>query len=305
MTGNDSTAKSWIKGEKSPYQLHDQTHLPDWHGLTVADAWFNNLTSGLMICAGIAWVWGGPLLAALLPFGMTVALAILLVDLGILIADLGDPPRFLHSMRVMRLTSPLSVGVWGLSCYGIFLGIATVCSWILFAMAGAQPSVGLYICGAIMRLCAVMAIIGAIVVICYKGVAFSCTSQPGVCHARWLTPFMVSDSLLMGLSVLLIIALLFSPNQAAAIQLILPCGVLLAARCITFGLLWQDTKSRAQKVYSADRNRLIAIIVYGLGGLLPLLFLFSWPFCMALAALLILCAGLFERNWIIGLTRHI
>lgn len=298
-----SIDKSWIKGHKSPYQLRDTTHWPDWDGLVVADAWFNNLTSALMIVAGIAWGCGGPMLASLLPFAMTVALALLIIDFGILIADLADPPHFLHSLRVMRFTSPLSVGVWGLTCYGISLGLAVIFSWILFACADCPASVGIYILAAIMRLCAVMAIVAAIVVICYKGVVFSCSSQPGVCQARWLTPFMVSDSLLMGLSVLAILAAMFSPNEAACIQLIIPMMVLLGARCITFGLLWQDVKERAREVDTKDRNRLIGWIVYGLAGVLPFILLFCGTVCVVIASLIFLCAGIFERNWIISLTR--
>ncbi len=294
-------SKSWIKGEKSPYQLHDITHFPDWEGLIVWDAFFNNLTSGLMLVAGIAWAAGGPLMAAFLPFALTVALALLVIDLGVLIADLGDPKRFINSMRIMRLTSPLSIGVWGLSCYGIFLGIATVCSWILFAIIGEYPLCA-YILSAILRLCVVMAIIAAVVVICYKGVVFSCSSQPGVCQARWLPPFMVSDSLLMGMGVFIIITIIVAPYSAAGTMLILPSVALLVARCVTFGLLWQDVKKRARLVYSADRNRLIGLIVYGMGGLLPLLLLFCGPFCLGLAGVLFICAVIFERNWIIGLT---
>lgn len=295
-------SKTWVKGEKSPYQLHDITHFPNWEGLIVWDAFFNNLTSGTMIVAGLAWAAGGPLMAAFLPFALTVALCLLVIDLGVLIADLGDPKRFINSLRVMRFTSPLSVGVWGLSCYGIFLGIATICSWILFATIGANP-LCTYILSAILRLCAVMAVVAAVVVICYKGVVFSCSSQPGICQARWLPPFMVSDSLLMGMSVFILITIIVAPYSSAPLMLILPTIALLVARCVTFALVWQDVKNRARLVYSTDRNRLIGLIVYGLGGVLPLIFLFCGQFCLGLAAILFLCAGLFERNWIIGLTR--
>ncbi|MBD5640842.1 MAG: polysulfide reductase NrfD [Desulfovibrio sp.] len=299
---SQEVSKSWIKGEKSPYQMHDITHFPDWKGLIVWDAFFNNLTSGTMLVAGLAWAAGGTLMAAFLPFALTAALCLLVIDLGILVADLGDPKRFVNSLRVMRFTSPLSVGVWGLTCYGIFLGLATICSWILLAIIGAYP-VSTYILSAILRLCAVMAIVAAVVVICYKGVVFSCSSQPGVCQARWLPPFMVSDSLLMGMGVFIIITILVAPDSPAPLMLILPSIALLTARCTTFALLWQDLKKRARLVNSRDRNRLIGAIVYGLGGLLPLLLLFCGPFWMGLAAILFLCAGLFERNWIIGLTR--
>lgn len=294
--------KTWIKGEKSPYQYHDITHFPDWGGLIVADAFFNNLAAGTMIVAGIAWAFGGPLMAAMMPFAMTTALALLIFDLFLLVADLGDPHRFIHSLRVMRFTSPLSVGVWGLSCYGIFLGIACVCSWILFA-CGSPGGICLYALSAIMRLCAVMACIAAVVVICYKGVVFSCSSQPGVCQARWLTPFMVSDSMLMGMGVFAILAICFAPSTAISIQLILPTIALLIARCICFGLVWQDVKYRARQINSADRNRWIGIMVYGIGGILPLIFLFCGPACIIIASLLFLLAGICERNWIITLTR--
>lgn len=293
----------WMKGAPSAYQLRDLTHFPDWRSLIVLDAWFNNLASSLMICAGLAWGFGGPALAGLLPFALTIALAVLIVDLGILVADLGDPARFIHSLRVMRLTSPLSVGVWGLTCLGIFLGIAAVFSWALFGLAGQEPSLPFYICETILRLSAVMAIVAAVVVICYKPVVFSCSSQPGLKNARWLPPFMVADSLLMGLSLFAMLALAFSPGPETAFRLILPLIVLLVARCATFALLWQDVKTRAREINRPDKNRLIAGIVYGIAGILPFLLFFCGAFCLALACLILLLAGLFERNWLIGLAR--
>ena len=42
-----------------------------------------------------------------------------------LVADLGRPERFLHMMRTVKLTSPMSVGTWILSAYAGFAGITT------------------------------------------------------------------------------------------------------------------------------------------------------------------------------------
>lgn len=303
MSQNASIEQSWIKGHKSPYQLRDITHYPDWGALTVCDAWFNNLTSGLMICAAIAWGTGGPLMTWLLPFALSVAFGLLLIDLILLVSDLGDPGRFINSLRVMRFTSPLSVGVWGLTCYGIFLALALIFAWIMFGLAGCGASICLYIIGTLMRLFTVMALISAIVVICYKGVAFSCSSQPGLCQARWLTPFFVSDSLLMGMSAYAVISFICSPNQASTYQLVTPLIFLLVARCVTFALLWQDVKERARLIFPEDRNHLIGFIVYGAAGVLPLFLLFFGPASIFIAALLCLAAGFFERNWAIKLTR--
>lgn len=294
-------AKTWARNHQSPYQERDATHFPDWHELTIMDAFFNNLTSALMICACIAWGCGGPFYVFTLPIAMTVALALLLIDLGLLIADLGDPARFFHSLRVMRFTSPLSVGVWGLSCYGIFLGIATVCSWWLLGLDDPTTMLG-YALATIMRLTAIMALIGAIVVLCYKGVVFSCSSQPGLCQARWLTPFMVSDSLLMAMGLFAILTLAAGPT-GAAVPLILPIVALLIARCVTFGLLWQDVKTRARMIYTDGRNHFMGILVYGIAGVLPLILVFCGPVGIIISAILFFWAAYAERGWLIGLAR--
>ena len=41
-----------------------------------------------------------------------------------LVHDLGRPERFLNMLRVVKLTSPMSVGAWILSIYGPFAGAA-------------------------------------------------------------------------------------------------------------------------------------------------------------------------------------
>lgn len=292
-----TSQKPWMKGAKSPYQFHDITHFPDWRDLIVWDAALNNLASGTMIVACLAWLAGPPIYTVLLPVALTITFLVLVADLLILIADLGDPWRFIHSLRVMRFTSPLSVGVWGLSCFAFFLFFAICFSWLAFDNGSPDSFSWFYV---LARLFTTMALIASIVVICYKGVVFSCSSQPGVKNARWLTPFMVSDSLLMGLS--LYILLIMSIDPINAIPLILPFITLIIARCVTFGLLWQDVKKRARLVYTKE-NCVIAWSVFGVCGILSIILAFCGIFGLVLASLLMLGNGLLERFWIIGLTR--
>lgn len=127
---NMNNPKPWAEGHPSLYQGHDITHRPDWGNIIVWDAFFNNLTAGFMVLTGIAWFAGPPLFAAILPFALTLALLIVLVDLALLVFDLGDPPRFIHAMRILHFTSPLSVGVWGLACYATCLGCAVAVYWL-------------------------------------------------------------------------------------------------------------------------------------------------------------------------------
>ncbi|MDE5832505.1 MAG: polysulfide reductase NrfD [Desulfovibrio sp.] len=289
---------TWIKGKPSPYQLRQIPHFPDWHNLIVWDAFFNNLAAGTMIITALAWAFGSQVFAALLPVALTTAFCLVIIDLVVLICDLGDSARFINSLRVLRFTSPLSVGVWGLVSFSSFAFIAAVLSWI----AVSSSTVGLcyYVLYTLIRVFTVLAVIGAIVVICYKGVVFSCTSQPGVKNARWLPPFMVSDSLLMGLSVYIILALCFSSGPAAAF-LIIPYIFLVCARCLTFALLWGDVKTRARLV-RATENRLVGWILYIVGGILAIILAFCGVGGLLLAALIALACGVMERYWLIGLT---
>lgn len=47
----------------------------------------------------------------------------------LLIADLRDPKRFLHMLRVFKVTSPMSVGSWILTVFGSAVGVAALCEF--------------------------------------------------------------------------------------------------------------------------------------------------------------------------------
>jgi hypothetical protein len=58
--------------------------------------------------------------------GRLAALAGLLLSMVALVRDLGRPERFHHMLRVVKPTSPMSVGTWLLTLYGPFAGLAAV-----------------------------------------------------------------------------------------------------------------------------------------------------------------------------------
>jgi hypothetical protein len=55
-----------------------------------------------------------------------VALAGVSVSPVLLIKDLGRPERFYNMLRVFKVTSPMSVGSWGLAAFGTATGLATI-----------------------------------------------------------------------------------------------------------------------------------------------------------------------------------
>lgn len=74
--------------------------------------------AGACAVLGAAAELGGPRLAALARKAHAIALAGDTLSAGLLIADLGQPRRFLNMLRVVRPTSPMNVGSWILSSAG-------------------------------------------------------------------------------------------------------------------------------------------------------------------------------------------
>ncbi|HEY8601963.1 MAG TPA: NrfD/PsrC family molybdoenzyme membrane anchor subunit [Thermomicrobiales bacterium] len=58
--------------------------------------------------------------------GRYISLAALLASPPLLIADLHTPVRFYNMLRIVRPTSPMSIGSWALSVFGLFAGLTAV-----------------------------------------------------------------------------------------------------------------------------------------------------------------------------------
>lgn len=79
------------------------------------------VAAGSALLAAGADLTGRP---ALRRTGRAGSLLGLLVSIVALVKDLGRPGRFLNMLRVVKLTSPMSVGTWILSLHGSFAGLA-------------------------------------------------------------------------------------------------------------------------------------------------------------------------------------
>lgn len=295
--------KTWVEGQPSAYQQHDITHFPDWKNTIVLDLFFNNLTSGFMFITMLTWLIRPDIFNFVMPFALTLAFLIVLFDLLLLIIDLGDHIRFLHAMRVIHPTAPLSIGVVGLICYSILLFIALVIYWGTVALNVfiGLPIEAIAVLSVLFKLFAVLALIAACAVICYKGVAFSCTSQPGVKKARWLSTWVVCDALTIGMSMLIVVS--FALGQVIPIQaLVIPYVVLIVFRCFAYALVWMNIHERSSLMYSKSHNALNAFVVYVIGGLCAIAACFFGPLGMAAAAVICLLVGVWERYWVIYVT---
>ena len=187
------------------------TKAPPWHGWITADTFLLSLASGTFALAAL-FVLLRP--AEMNPIARTAFYAVfplMLADLACLIADLGDPARFHHMLRVFKPSSPMSVGVWTISFFALIAFLAFVASILDLSTA-------------VMQIIAIAGLIPALIIAAYKGVLFSTTAQPAWRTMRWLGAAFALSAIATGAAMMLAIA-------ASA-------GDLSAARILRFILMW-------------------------------------------------------------------
>ena len=194
------------------YAARPVAHTPPWGMLTVVDVLLNNLALGLFLAATFC--------VALRPEGFShlagpaflLAWLLLMLDLLLLILDLGHPARFHHMLRTVRPLSPMWVGVWALSLSGLFLTFPALWGVLhMLARADALPpplakSIADTLPPVTLRmLLGIVLVPGALCAaagLLYKGVLFSATSRPVWKEARWFPAYCTNGAVLLGCAAL-------------------------------------------------------------------------------------------------------
>jgi hypothetical protein len=264
------------------YEHRTITKPPDWHGLVAWDMFFNNLTTGLFLAAALAELAVPEVFGAVVRFAYPIALVFLLIDLGLLVLDLGDPWRFHHMLRVFKPTSPMSLGTWCLTAYSLPL-IALVAIDLFLDDGWAH------------RTALILGLLPALGSAVYKGVLLSTNAQPGWRDARWLGGYLTNSAFVLGTTELLILSMLL--GNGAATNLLRPALVLLVAVNLgPLALLLLDLYPVRAFAWRRDGLLLAS------GTFLPVgLLMFHSEALLYLAALLILATHLAFRYVIIGI----
>ena len=113
---------------QSGYANMPVTKVPGWHGIIAWDALLNGMATGLFLAAAVSELAAPAVFMRVAKVAYPVALALLLVDLGLLVLDLGDPLRFHHMLRVFKPSSPMSLGTWCLTIFSLPLTAAAALS---------------------------------------------------------------------------------------------------------------------------------------------------------------------------------
>src|SRR5271156_1562018 len=249
------------------------TKVPGWHGLIAWDALLNGMATGLFMAAAVSELAAPAVFTSVAKVAYPVALALLLVDLGLLVSDLGDPLRFHHMLRVFKPRSPMSVGTW---CLVIF-------SLPLTAAAGLSVLSEMGIDFERARIVAVIvALLPGFGSAAYKGVLLSTNAQPGWKDARWMGGYLTNSALLMGCAELLVLSALIGQTQATAI-LRTAVIVLLLLNVIPLVLLFANLRPAHAQLYTREQQWRVGVLIAA-GTLIPLgLMLFKGDLLFILA----------------------
>jgi hypothetical protein len=215
-----------------------------------------------------------------------VALLLLLVDLGLLVTDLGDPLRFHHMLRTFKPGSPMSLGTWCLTIFSLPLTAAAAFS-LLTELGWDFEWARL--------LAVVVGLLPAFGSAAYKGVLLSTNAQPGWKDARWMGGYLTNSALLMGCAELLILSAVIGQAQAVAI-LRVGCVFLLVLNMIPLGLLFANLQPAQARLYTREQQWRVGPLIVLTGTLIPLgLTLLSDGFLFLFSALVFLLSG----SWVI------
>src|SRR5256885_1340733 len=109
--------------EQAAYYDYPVLKQPFWGWEITWYFFFGGLAAGSYIIASIASLFGSPDDRLVARTGYYLSLLAVLPCPFLLIKDLGRPERFLNMLRIFKVKSPMSMGVWGLISFSFFSGI--------------------------------------------------------------------------------------------------------------------------------------------------------------------------------------
>jgi hypothetical protein len=265
-------------GGQSGYADTTVTKVPGWHGIIAWDALLNGMATGLFLAAAISELAAPAVFLRVAKVAYPIALVLLLVDLGLLVLDLGDPLRFHHMLRVFKPSSPMSLGTWSLTVFSLPLTAAAGLS--LLAEVGWDFEWA--------RITAVVVgLLPGFASAAYKGVLLSTNAQPGWKDARWLGGYLTNSALLMGCAELLVLSAVMGQTQAIAI-LRTAVIVLLVLNVIPLALLFANLRPAHALLYTREQQWGVGALIAA-GALIPLvLMLLNGNLLFLLVAVIVL-----------------
>jgi len=269
----DAVAASMQRGDggfgrdQETYFDHPILRKAHWRWEIVAYFFVGGAAAASAALAAFADLYGEEGDAELVRNGRYTALAGALVSSALLVKDLGRPERFLNMLRIFKLKSPMSVGVYALVSFSTVAGFAAldqaradgVIGWNPFGWFPKRIRVG------------VLAVSSAFMA-CYTGVLLSATAIPvWFTGRRHIPPIFVLSGVSTGCAAQNALLTLFggSPRTAKKVEIIAVIASLAEAALL---LDWERRAGdAAAPVFTGKRGSRLKTFTLGLGIALPAL----------------------------------
>lgn len=290
----------------SPYAGQTIPKEPSWTILVGLDILLNNLSIGLFLVATVASLLAPAHFKPLAAVAYPVAIFLLVVDLALLVSDLGDPLRFHHMLRVFKPTAPMSVGTWSLTFYGALLALPALVGVLTWPLAdGIRALLPAPLWDALTLLAGLLAVAGLLPAmggVLYKGVLFSTTSQPGWQQARWFGAYITNSAVLLGCALVLALAALLGQAEAAR-TLRAATLALIVLDIVFFALVYRSIAPVFRARFGPNQKTFFWLTLVAAGWILPLLLLLQGALLEALPIVFIVLGAITVRNAFVMIPR--
>lgn len=198
--GNDTLLAPPPREEHSYYDI-SMLKKPVWGGEVATYFFLGGLSAGAYILARMAERFGGESYRAVTRTGTAIAALTVLPCAPLLIADLGDPKRFHHMLRVFKPRSPMNLGAWTLTAYSGAAAIAVLREWLRGERTDAERSMAAKVVdGTLLLICDAAGVPLALLLAGYTGVLLSATSTPVWSKNPWLGALFSASAVSTGTS---------------------------------------------------------------------------------------------------------
>ncbi len=185
--------------EEHAYYDISMLKQPTWKTEVASYFFLGGLSAGAYLVSRMADRFGGERLRPVTRAGTAVAAVTVVPCAPLLIADLGDPKRFHHMLRVWKPSSPMNLGAWTLTAYSGAVAAAVLREWLLDRPDdGERGMLGRLTDAALLAVTDAAGVPVALLLAGYTGVLLSATSTPVWSKNPWLGPMFSASALSTG-----------------------------------------------------------------------------------------------------------
>ncbi len=174
---------------------------PVWESMVSWYLFLGGLSGGAYVTARLAERFGGKRFRSVARIGTCVAAAAAAPCAPLLIADLGDPKRFHHMLRVFKPESPMNLGAWVLTAYHGAGAAALAREWLRSGDLERPEDRSFLKNAADGLLVAVADFVGvplALLLASYTGVLLTGGSTPIWCKSTWMPALFSASAMSSG-----------------------------------------------------------------------------------------------------------